>query len=119
MPAARIARSRVHRPLPATNDDLALMRQLDEPFTAWSFLGSRRMTAMLRAEGRPVNRKRVRQLMRWMGSPRSGRGRGPPNRRPDTRYSPTCGAASRSSGRPRTRKKEEKQPDKKPIEHVV
>src|SRR5207237_6876765 len=31
------------------------------------FLGSRRMTVMLRAEGRPVNRKRVQRLMRRMG----------------------------------------------------
>jgi putative transposase len=31
---------------------------------AWPFLGSRRMTAMLRGEGLTVNRKRVRRLMR-------------------------------------------------------
>src|SRR6267154_2802802 len=47
--------------------DLALMRRLDELFTAWPFLGSRRMTALLRAEGYPVNRKRVQRLMRQMG----------------------------------------------------
>ena len=33
----------------------------------WPFLGSRRMTAMLRAEGQAINRKRVRRLMRRMG----------------------------------------------------
>jgi putative transposase len=33
----------------------------------WPFLGSRRMTAMLRAEGVSVNRKRVQRLMRLMG----------------------------------------------------
>ena len=43
------------------------MRRIDELFTAWPFLGSRRMTAMLRAEGCRVNRKRVRRLMRLMG----------------------------------------------------
>ena len=43
------------------------MRRLDELFTAWPFLGSRRMMAMLRAEGCPVNRKRVQRLMRRMG----------------------------------------------------
>jgi putative transposase len=32
------------------------MRRLDELFTPWPFLGSRRMTALLRAEGPPVNR---------------------------------------------------------------
>jgi putative transposase len=30
----------VHRPPPLkSDDDLALMRRLDEPFTAWPFLG--------------------------------------------------------------------------------
>jgi putative transposase len=63
-----IARSGVYRPLAANDDDdLALMRRIDELFTAWPFLGSRRMTAMLRTEGHTVNRKRVRRLMRKMG----------------------------------------------------
>jgi putative transposase len=63
-----IARSVVYRPPPAANDnDLALMRRIDELFTAWPFLGSRRMTAMLRTAGHAVNRKRVRRLMRKMG----------------------------------------------------
>ncbi|WP_247493868.1 IS3 family transposase [Bradyrhizobium sp. 142] len=63
-----IARSGVYRPpRPANDNDLALMRRLDELFTAWPFLGSRRMTAMLKAEGLPVNRKRVQRLMRKMG----------------------------------------------------
>jgi putative transposase len=43
------------------------MRRVDELFTAWPFLGSRRMTAMLRAEGLSINRKRVQRLMRKMG----------------------------------------------------
>jgi putative transposase len=38
-------------PRPANDDDLAPMRRIDELFTAWPFLGSRRMTAMLKAEG--------------------------------------------------------------------
>jgi putative transposase len=63
-----IARSGVYRPpVPANDNDLALMRRIDELFTAWPFLGSRRMTAMLRAEGPAVNRKRVQRLMRKMG----------------------------------------------------
>jgi putative transposase len=40
----------------ANDDDLALMRRIDELFTRWPFLGSRRMTAMLRGEGQAVNR---------------------------------------------------------------
>jgi putative transposase len=63
-----IARSGVYRPAPANDDeDLALMRRIDALFTAWPFLGSRRMTAMLRADGLTVNRKRVQRLMRVMG----------------------------------------------------
>jgi putative transposase len=63
-----LARSGVYRPpAPANENDLALMRRLDELFTAWPFLGSRRMTAMLRAEGHVINRKRVQRLMRRMG----------------------------------------------------
>jgi putative transposase len=63
-----LARSGVYRvPAAANENDLALMRRLDELFTAWPFLGSRRMTAMLRAEGQAINRKRVQRLMRRMG----------------------------------------------------
>ena len=63
-----VARSGVYRtPKPANDNDGALMRRIDELFTAWPFLGSRRMTAMLRAEGVSVNRKRVQRLMRLMG----------------------------------------------------
>jgi putative transposase len=63
-----VARSGVYRShKPANDNDAALMRRIDELFTAWPFLGSRRMTAMLRAEGAGVNRKRVQRLMRLMG----------------------------------------------------
>jgi|GraSoiStandDraft_50_1057286.scaffolds.fasta_scaffold276569_2 putative transposase len=63
-----IARSGVYRlPRPANDEDLTLLRRIDELFTRWPFLGSRRMTAMLRAEGQAINRKRVQRLMRWMG----------------------------------------------------
>ena len=63
-----IARSGVYRAPAAANDnDLALMRRIDELFTAWPFLGSRRMAKMLQGEDRVINRKRVRRLMRKMG----------------------------------------------------
>ena len=63
-----LSRSGVYRePPPANDNDLALMRRIDELFTAWPFLGSRRMAEMLRAEGWPVNRKRMQRLMRRMG----------------------------------------------------
>ncbi|HEY1433430.1 MAG TPA: IS3 family transposase [Stellaceae bacterium] len=63
-----VARSGIYRqPPPANDNDLVLTRRLDELYTAWPFLGSRRMTAMLRAEGHLINRKRVQRLMRRMG----------------------------------------------------
>jgi putative transposase len=63
-----LARSGVYRPKALANDnELAVMRRLDELFTAHPFLGSRRMAAMLRAEGTSINRKRVQRLMRLMG----------------------------------------------------
>ena len=62
------ARSGVYRPkAPANDNDLALMRRIDELFTAWPFLGSRRMARMLSCDGFAVNRKRVQRLMRRMG----------------------------------------------------
>jgi putative transposase len=63
-----VARSSVYRQRRSANDnDLTVMRRLDELFTAWPFLGSRRMAAMLRTEGHRINRKRVQRLMRQMG----------------------------------------------------
>jgi putative transposase len=63
-----VARSSVYRPpRPANDNDLMLMRRIDELFKAWPFLGSRRLTVLLRAEGYSINRKRVRRLMRRMG----------------------------------------------------
>ena len=63
-----LVRSGVYRPPRPTNDnDQALVRRIDELFTTWPFLGSRRMAALLRTEGHAVNRKRVQRLMRKMG----------------------------------------------------
>ena len=64
----KIARSTVYyRPAPVSEDDLAVMRRLDELYLATPFYGTRRMVAVLRREGWSVNRKRVRRLMRLMG----------------------------------------------------
>jgi putative transposase len=63
-----VARSGVYRPKPvAEADDLAVMRRIDELHLELPFYGSRRMTFELNKEGRGVNRKRVRRLMRVMG----------------------------------------------------
>src|ERR1700687_4695216 len=63
-----LARSGVYRPKPQPGaDDMALMRRIDELHLELPFYGSRRMTFELNKEGRGVNRKRVRRLMRVMG----------------------------------------------------
>jgi putative transposase len=56
-----------YKPEPANDDELKLMRRIDEIFTKWPFYGSRRLVAELRGEGYVVNRERVRRLMRVMG----------------------------------------------------
>jgi putative transposase len=64
----KVARSTLYyQPAPVDPDDLALMRRMDELYTASPFYGSRRMVAVLRRDGWTVNRKRVRRLMRVMG----------------------------------------------------
>src|SRR5277367_2614927 len=63
-----LTRSGVYRSKPVTGaDDLAVMRRIDELHLELPFYGSRRMTFELNKEGRGVNRKRVRRLMRVMG----------------------------------------------------
>ena len=63
-----VARSGIYRPKPvAGGDDLAVMRRIDELHLELPFYGSRRMTFELNEEGRGVNRKRVRRLMRVTG----------------------------------------------------
>ena len=56
-----------YKPKPVSDDDLTLMRRIDEIYTKWPFYGSRKMVAQLRDERSDVNRKRVRRLMRLMG----------------------------------------------------
>jgi putative transposase len=56
-----------YTPAPETPRNLALMRQIDEQYTARPFFGSRQMTAWLVQQGEGVNRKRVQRLMRLMG----------------------------------------------------
>jgi putative transposase len=56
-----------YEPVGVSDEDLTLMRLLDEQYTATPFYGSRRMQAALRAAGHEVNRKHVQRLMRLMG----------------------------------------------------
>ena len=63
-----VARSGVYRPRkPANDNDLGLMRRIDELFTAWPFLRLAPHDADAEGRGREVNRKRVQRLMRKMG----------------------------------------------------
>lgn len=48
-------------------EDLALMREMDELYLERPYYGSRRMRADLSTRERPLNRKRIRRLMRKMG----------------------------------------------------
>jgi putative transposase len=56
-----------YEPVPASAENLHLMRLLDEQYTRTSFYGTRKMTAWLQTQGYPVNRKRVTRLLRLMG----------------------------------------------------
>jgi putative transposase len=63
----KVARSSLYwRPAAASEDDLRLMRRIDELYLTTPFYGARRMVAVLRRDGWTVNRKRVRRLMRIM-----------------------------------------------------
>src|ERR1700680_150186 len=78
-----VARSGIYRAKPDTGaDDLAVLRRIDELHLELPFYGSRRMTFELSKEGRGLNRKRVRRLMRVMGIealvPRPGTSRAAP-----------------------------------------
>jgi putative transposase len=56
-----------YEPVGPGEENLALMRLLDEQYTRTPFYGVRKMTAWLEAVGRFVNIKRVRRLLRLMG----------------------------------------------------
>lgn len=63
-----ISRSSVYyRPTEVAQCELPLMALMDRQYLKTPFYGSRRMAAWLRAQGYPVNRKRVRRLMQVMG----------------------------------------------------
>jgi putative transposase len=56
-----------YQPCSETEENLRLMRQLDELHLENPVYGSRRLTVMLQREGYAVNRKRVTRLLRVMG----------------------------------------------------
>lgn len=63
-----VARSTAYyQPQAISDEELALMRQIDKIHLAWPFYGSRRIAEDLTERGQSVNRKRVQRLMRQMG----------------------------------------------------
>jgi putative transposase len=63
-----VARSSAYyRAEPVNEEDLELMRLIDEIHLRWPFYGSRRLRDALQEHGHTVNRKRIQRLMRQMG----------------------------------------------------
>jgi putative transposase len=56
-----------YEPLGESDENMALMRLLDEQYTRTPFYGSRKMVEWLSTQGFNVNRKRVSRLMALMG----------------------------------------------------
>jgi putative transposase len=56
-----------YQPTGESEENLKLMRLMDEEYTRHPFFGSRRMAAWLCGQGHEVNRKRVSRLMEVMG----------------------------------------------------
>jgi len=55
------------QPAAESEENLRLMRLIDQQFLRTPFYGSRRMTALLERSGETINRKRVQRLMAKMG----------------------------------------------------
>ena len=56
-----------YRPVGESEENLLLMRLLDEQYTRTPFYGSRKMTEWLETQGHVVNRKRISRLMEVLG----------------------------------------------------
>jgi len=64
----KVARSSFYyEPQPPSEEELTLLRLIDQQYLKTPFYGSRRMTVALRQQGYLVNRKRVQRLMRQLG----------------------------------------------------
>lgn len=64
----RLARSGVYfQPAPLPEEDVAMCKELDKLHLEFPAFGSRKLSRLLKAQGKPVNRKRVQRLMRIMG----------------------------------------------------
>ena len=62
-----ISRSNVYYlPRPVSEDDLALMRRIDELHLEFPFAGARMLRDLLHQEGRRIGRKYVATLYHWL-----------------------------------------------------
>ena len=75
-------------PATESEENLRLMRLIDQQFLKTPFYGSRRMTAVLERAGETVNRKRVQRLMALMGLEALHPGPRTTTAAPDTRVYP-------------------------------
>ena len=71
-------------PKQTDEQDLELLRLIDEQYTRRPFYGSRKMVSFLETQGHWVNRKRVQRLMRIMGL--AGMAPGPNTSRPHPQH---------------------------------
>ena len=67
LPRASYYRAMYYGPVVETEENLNLMRLIDEEYTLHPFYGSRQLRNYLRRQGHKINRKRVQRLMRLMG----------------------------------------------------
>ncbi|MGP1387574.1 MAG: IS3 family transposase [Thainema sp.] len=64
----KVARSSFYYQAQGSSDEeLSLLRLIDQQYLKTPFYGSRRMAVVLRQQGYVVNRKRVQRLMRQLG----------------------------------------------------
>ena len=89
-----ISRSTVYyQPRPVSDEDLWLMRRIDELHLEYPFAGSRMLRDMLARQGLQVGRRHIKTLMRKMSIEAIYRGPTLQNPRQDTGFIPTCCAA--------------------------
>jgi len=77
-----------YHPVKESEENLRLMRLLDEQYLKTPFLGSRRMTEWFQGQGYWINRKRVQRLMRQMGLEGIAQGPHTSNAHPEHRRYP-------------------------------
>jgi len=56
-----------YRPRPVSNENLLIMRLLDEEYTRHPFYGARRLSDWVSGQGHPAGREKVGRLMKEMG----------------------------------------------------